>query len=192
MRRCSRSTRPMNSSSTPRRAGERRIPMRPRRVAAASRRSGKASLATASPLTRPTLTCWREFAAAATTGSSAAGHSRGRASAGRPRVQRLRRAELVASGVVRILGGDRRRSTRTRCTSTTATPTTRRRMRSPMSAPDSSRWPGRGPSPNSFASTTSPAENYSGTVIVGDTNGRFFEPSAERNFLVGVTANVGF
>ncbi|MEO8739359.1 MAG: TonB-dependent receptor [Casimicrobiaceae bacterium] len=34
--------------------------------------------------------------------------------------------------------------------------------------------------------------NYSGTVIVGDTNGRFFEPSAERNFLVGLTANVRF
>ncbi len=34
--------------------------------------------------------------------------------------------------------------------------------------------------------------NYSGTVIVGDTNGRFFEPSAERNFLVGFTANVRF
>ena len=34
--------------------------------------------------------------------------------------------------------------------------------------------------------------NYSGTVIVGDTNGRYFEPSAERNFLVGVTANVRF
>jgi iron complex outermembrane recepter protein len=34
--------------------------------------------------------------------------------------------------------------------------------------------------------------NYSGTVIVGDTNGRYFEPSAERNFLVGVTANARF
>ena len=34
--------------------------------------------------------------------------------------------------------------------------------------------------------------NYSGTVIVGDTNGRYFEPSAERNFLVGLTANVRF
>ncbi len=34
--------------------------------------------------------------------------------------------------------------------------------------------------------------NYSGTVIVGDTNGRYFEPSAERNFVVGVTANVRF
>ena len=34
--------------------------------------------------------------------------------------------------------------------------------------------------------------NYSGSVIVGDTNGRYFEPSAERNFLVGVTANVRF
>ncbi len=34
--------------------------------------------------------------------------------------------------------------------------------------------------------------NYSGTVIVGDTNGRYFEPSAERNFLVGVTANGRF
>jgi iron complex outermembrane receptor protein len=34
--------------------------------------------------------------------------------------------------------------------------------------------------------------NYSGTVIVGDTNGRYFEPSAERNFLLGVTANVRF
>lgn len=36
------------------------------------------------------------------------------------------------------------------------------------------------------------SRNYSGTVIVGDTNGRYFEPSAKRNFLVGVTANVRF
>ena len=36
------------------------------------------------------------------------------------------------------------------------------------------------------------AHNYSGTVIVGDTNGRYFEPSAERNFLVGVTINARF
>jgi iron complex outermembrane receptor protein len=34
--------------------------------------------------------------------------------------------------------------------------------------------------------------NYSGTVIVGDTNFRYFEPSAERNFLVGVTINARF
>ena len=34
--------------------------------------------------------------------------------------------------------------------------------------------------------------NYVGTVIVGDTNGRYFEPSATRNFLVGVSANVSF
>jgi iron complex outermembrane receptor protein len=34
--------------------------------------------------------------------------------------------------------------------------------------------------------------NYSGTVIVGDTNGRYFEPSAERNVLVGFTANARF
>jgi iron complex outermembrane receptor protein len=31
--------------------------------------------------------------------------------------------------------------------------------------------------------------NYVGTVIVGDTNGRYFEPSATRNFLIGVSAN---
>ena len=36
------------------------------------------------------------------------------------------------------------------------------------------------------------AKNYSGTVIVGDTNGRYFEPSAERNFLIGFTVNVRF
>jgi iron complex outermembrane receptor protein len=34
--------------------------------------------------------------------------------------------------------------------------------------------------------------NYSGSVIVGDTNGRYFEPSATRNFLVGVSANASF
>ena len=36
------------------------------------------------------------------------------------------------------------------------------------------------------------AKNYSGTVIVGDTSGRYFEPSAERNFLIGFTVNVRF
>jgi iron complex outermembrane recepter protein len=34
--------------------------------------------------------------------------------------------------------------------------------------------------------------NYVGSVIVGDTNGRFFEPSARRNFLAGLTANARF
>jgi iron complex outermembrane receptor protein len=34
--------------------------------------------------------------------------------------------------------------------------------------------------------------NYSGSVIVGDTNSRFFEPSAKRNYLAGITANVKF
>jgi len=34
--------------------------------------------------------------------------------------------------------------------------------------------------------------NYVGTVIVGDTNGRYFEPSATRNFLLGLSANASF
>ena len=34
--------------------------------------------------------------------------------------------------------------------------------------------------------------NYVGSVIVGDTNSRFFEPSPGRNFLAGVTANAKF
>jgi iron complex outermembrane receptor protein len=34
--------------------------------------------------------------------------------------------------------------------------------------------------------------NYVGSVIVGDTNSRFFEPSARRNYLVGVSANARF
>ncbi len=34
--------------------------------------------------------------------------------------------------------------------------------------------------------------NYVGSVIVGDTNGRFFEPAAGRNFLVGVSVNARF
>ena len=34
--------------------------------------------------------------------------------------------------------------------------------------------------------------NYVGTVIVGDTNGRYFEPSATRNFLIGVSAYATF
>ncbi|HTS23547.1 MAG TPA: TonB-dependent receptor [Casimicrobiaceae bacterium] len=34
--------------------------------------------------------------------------------------------------------------------------------------------------------------NYSGSVIVGDTNSRFFEPSPGRNFLAGLTANAKF
>jgi hypothetical protein len=31
-----------------------------------------------------------------------------------------------------------------------------------------------------------------GSVIVGDTNGRYFEPAGSRNFLVGVSANANF
>ena len=34
--------------------------------------------------------------------------------------------------------------------------------------------------------------NYVGSVIVGDTNSRFFEPSPGRNYLAGVTANAKF
>ena len=34
--------------------------------------------------------------------------------------------------------------------------------------------------------------NFVGTVIVGDVNGRYFEPSATRNFLVGVSARLDF
>jgi iron complex outermembrane receptor protein len=34
--------------------------------------------------------------------------------------------------------------------------------------------------------------NYVGSVIVGDTNSRFFEPSATRNVLAGLTANAKF
>ena len=34
--------------------------------------------------------------------------------------------------------------------------------------------------------------NYVGSVIVGDTSGRFFEPSAGRNFLVGISVNARF
>ncbi len=34
--------------------------------------------------------------------------------------------------------------------------------------------------------------NYVGSVIVGDTNGRFFEPAARRNYLVGVSVNASF
>ena len=34
--------------------------------------------------------------------------------------------------------------------------------------------------------------NYVGSVIVGDTNGRFFEPAAGRNYLVGLSVNAKF
>jgi len=34
--------------------------------------------------------------------------------------------------------------------------------------------------------------DYVGSVIVGDTNSRFFEPSAKRNYLIGASANVKF
>jgi iron complex outermembrane receptor protein len=35
-------------------------------------------------------------------------------------------------------------------------------------------------------------KNYVGSVIVGDTNNRFFEPSAFRNFVAGITVNAKF
>jgi iron complex outermembrane recepter protein len=34
--------------------------------------------------------------------------------------------------------------------------------------------------------------NYIGSVIVGDTNGRYFEPAATRNFLLGLSVNAKF
>ncbi len=40
---------------------------------------------------------------------------------------------------------------------------------------------------NNFANV-----NYVGSVIVGDTNGRYFEPAATRNFLVGASVSVSF
>jgi iron complex outermembrane receptor protein len=35
-------------------------------------------------------------------------------------------------------------------------------------------------------------QNYVGSVIVGDTNFRYFEPAATRNFLIGVSVNAAF
>ena len=34
--------------------------------------------------------------------------------------------------------------------------------------------------------------NYAGTVIVGDTGSRFFEPASQRNFLIGISASATF
>jgi iron complex outermembrane receptor protein len=34
--------------------------------------------------------------------------------------------------------------------------------------------------------------NYAGTVIVGDVSGRYFEPAASRNFLIGVSIGAHF
>ncbi len=73
-----------------------------------------------------------------------------------------------------------------------AIPTPRRPTRWPTSAPDSSSasgvWTLR-----EFARVNNLADrNYVGSVIVGDTNGRFFEPAARRNYLIGVSANVRF
>jgi iron complex outermembrane receptor protein len=34
--------------------------------------------------------------------------------------------------------------------------------------------------------------NYIGSVIVGDTNGRYFEPAPGRNWFAGVSVNVVF
>ena len=45
---------------------------------------------------------------------------------------------------------------------------------------------------STFASTTSPTCNYVGSVIVGDTNGRYFEPAPGRNWFAGVSVNAAF
>jgi iron complex outermembrane receptor protein len=34
--------------------------------------------------------------------------------------------------------------------------------------------------------------DYVGSVIVGDGNSRFFEPSARRNYLIGMSVNARF
>jgi iron complex outermembrane receptor protein len=34
--------------------------------------------------------------------------------------------------------------------------------------------------------------NYVGSVIVGDTNSRYFEPAATRNFIVGASVAASF
>jgi len=36
------------------------------------------------------------------------------------------------------------------------------------------------------------SRNYIGSVIVNEANGRYFEPSPTRNWIVGVSATVGF
>ena len=45
---------------------------------------------------------------------------------------------------------------------------------------------------SSRASTTSRTATTWERVIVGDTNGRYFEPAATRNFLVGLSVNASF
>ena len=46
--------------------------------------------------------------------------------------------------------------------------------------------------PEQFATAIESARSAIGSVIVGDGNGRFYEPAPERNFIVGVNAELSF
>ena len=82
-------------------------------------------------------------------------------------------------------------STSASSTSTIATPTRRRPTRSRnLRAGLAQTRRTRDVRASSCASTTSSTASTSGSVIVGDTNGRFFEPAPGRNWFVGVNVDV--
>ncbi len=75
---------------------------------------------------------------------------------------------------------------------TTATPPSRRRTRSAMCGPA---W--RRPMATSVLRSTCAVNNiadanYIGSVIVGDTNGRYFEPAPGRNWFAGIGVTAAF
>ena len=130
-----------------------------------------------------------EFTDAASTGTPPQISTGGRATAGRAVVERVRRAHLVGARLVRILAAVEAQY------ANKVYVNDRNTDYAPSYAVANLRagWTQRS-APWTFTEfarlNNVAAHNYSGTVIVGDTNGRYFEPSPERNFLVGLTANV--
>ena len=179
------------SSSTPRPAAARRTATRARRAAADSRRRGTPISAPASPRT-PTTRSSRPSSPTLRHRPAAGRGARGRAPAGRAAATGVRRARLDAGRLLRLQRGGGGAVRRAASTSTTATPRTRRRIRSATRA-SASRRPRGNAQLREYVRVNNIANvNYIGSVIVGDTNGRYFEPAPGRNWFAGVSVNVAF
>ena len=172
-------------------AGARRIATRARRTGAASRPHGTPIWARDSSRTSTTRTCSRNSPSRIATGMPPVVTPAGARLPGVPPQQAVRRARMDAGrlrrlqrrrrGAVRRAHLRQRREHRLRTGVHDRQPA--RRLRAAGGQLQFSEYV----RVNNIADV-----KYVGSVIVGDTNGRYFEPAPGRNWFVGVSINVAF
>ena len=131
-----------------------------------------------------------QFADAVHVGHPAGGGARRRQAARGALAAGVRGAELDAGRLLRLQCSVSRGSTWARCTPTIAIPPSPRPIPSATCKPASRRARGT-PNPREYVRVNNVTNvKYVGSVIVGDTNGRYFEPAPGRNWFVGASVAV--